>query len=105
VIDQVESRHQLRRTYAEFRIPVPLPQGAPGKVLLAFAPSEQQVADLKQVLPQTITDPEELAAQLAETCLLGATVAERDRCTMRASSPVPVPVGVSGPRPVSKQDR
>jgi hypothetical protein len=40
--------------------------------------------------------------------LLGATVAERDRCTMRASSPVPVPAGVPVPvptLPVSKQDR
>jgi IclR family acetate operon transcriptional repressor len=180
VVDQVESRHQLRRTYTEFGIPVPLPQGAPGKVLLAFAPREQQVAvlatPLEQVLPQTITDPEVLAAQLADArargfarsmsertpgirsvaaavfdfsgqavgCLsisgpelrmppermdmlgdrvvqaawsvselLGATVAERDRCTMRASAPVPVPAGapisvpVSVPAtvPVSKQDR
>jgi IclR family acetate operon transcriptional repressor len=184
VVDQVESRHQLRRTYTEFGIPVPLPQGAPGKVLLAFAPWEQQVAvlatPLEQVLPQTITDPEVLAAQLAEArargfassmsertpgirsvaaavfdfsgqpvgCLSisgpelrmspermdllgdrvvqaawsvselrGATVAERDRCTMRASAPVPVParvpvsvppsgpVPVPVPVPVSKQDR
>jgi len=70
VLDQVESHHQLRRTYTEFGIPVPLPQGAPGKVLLAFAPWERQVAvlavPLEQVLPQTITDPEVLAAQLAE---------------------------------------
>ena len=70
VLDQVESHHQLRRTYTEFGIPVPLPQGAPGKVLLAFAPWEQQVAvlavPLEQVLPQTITDPAVLAAQLAE---------------------------------------
>jgi hypothetical protein len=41
--------------------------------------------------------------------LLGATVAERDRCTMRASAPVPVPAGMSvsvpATVPVSKQDR
>jgi len=70
VVDQVESRHQLRRTYTEFGIPVPLPLGAPGKVLLAFSPWERQVevlaAPLEQVLPQTITDPVVLAAQLAE---------------------------------------
>jgi IclR family acetate operon transcriptional repressor len=70
VVDQVESRHQLRRTYTEFGIPVPLPLGAPGKVLLAFSPWERQVevlaAPLAQVLPQTITDPVVLAAQLAE---------------------------------------
>jgi IclR family acetate operon transcriptional repressor len=70
VLDQVESRHQLRRTYTEFGIPVPLPLGAPGKVLLAFSLWERQVevlaAPLEQVLPQTITDPVVLAAQLAE---------------------------------------
>jgi IclR family acetate operon transcriptional repressor len=180
VVDQVESHHQLRRTYTGFGIPVPLPQGAPGKVLLAFAPWEQQVAvlatPLEQVLPASITDPELLAAQLAEArargfarsmsertpgirsvaaavfdfsgqavgCLsisgpelrmpperldllgdgvaqaawsvselLGATAADRDRCTMRASAPVPVPAGVSvavpaavpAAVPVSKQGR
>ena len=31
VLDQVESHHQLRRTYTEFGIPVPLPLGAPGQ--------------------------------------------------------------------------
>jgi IclR family acetate operon transcriptional repressor len=70
VLDQVESRHQLRRTYTEFGIPVPLPLGAPGKVLLAFSPWERQAevlaAPLEQVLPQTITEPVVLAAQLAE---------------------------------------
>jgi IclR family transcriptional regulator, acetate operon repressor len=70
VLDQVESRHQLRRTYTEFGMPVPLPLGAPGKVLLAFSPWERQVevlaAPLEQVLPRTITDPVVLAAQLAE---------------------------------------
>jgi IclR family acetate operon transcriptional repressor len=172
VVDQVESHHQLRRTYTEFGIPVPLPQGAPGKVLLAFAPWERQVrvlaTPLEQVLPQTITDPEVLAAQLAEArargfarsmsertpgirsvaaavfdfsgqavgCLsisgpelrmppermdlvgdqlvraawsvselLGATVAERDRCTMRASAPVRVAAVMPASVPVAKQDR
>jgi IclR family acetate operon transcriptional repressor len=176
VVDQVESHHQLRRTYTEFGIPVPLPQGAPGKVLLAFAPWEQQAAalavPLEQVLPQTITDPEVIAAQLAEArrtgfarsmsertpgirsvaaavfdfsgkavgCIslsgpelrmasermdqlgrlvaqaawsvsevLGATEAERDRCTMRASAPLPVPAAaptaVPAGAPAGKQTR
>jgi IclR family acetate operon transcriptional repressor len=71
VVDQVESHHELRRTYTEFGIPVPLPQGAPGKVLLAFLPWERQAAvlagPLEQVTPQTITDPEVLVEQLAAT--------------------------------------
>lgn len=37
VIDQVQSRETLRRTYTEVGQPLPLHQGAPGKVLLAFA--------------------------------------------------------------------
>ncbi|HEY0692050.1 MAG TPA: IclR family transcriptional regulator, partial [Kribbella sp.] len=83
VVDQVESLHQLRRTYTEFGIPVPLPQGAPGKVLLAFAPWEQQVAvlatPLKQVLPHTITDPDVLAAQLAEARARGFALSMSER--------------------------
>jgi IclR family acetate operon transcriptional repressor len=71
VVDQVESHHQLRRTYTEFGIPVPLPQGAPGKVLLAYLPWHRQAevlaGPLDQVTPSTITDPAELAEQLAET--------------------------------------
>ncbi|SFG32073.1 IclR family transcriptional regulator, acetate operon repressor [Actinopolymorpha cephalotaxi] len=42
VIDQVESRHPLRRTYTEFGAPIPLPLGAPGKVLLAALPYDVQ---------------------------------------------------------------
>ena len=52
VVDQVESHHQLRRTYTEFGLPVQLPQGAPGKVLLAFLPWEQQAAVLAGPLEQ-----------------------------------------------------
>lgn len=70
VLDQVESHHQLRRTYTEFGIPVALPLGAPGKALLAFLPYERQLEVLKgpleQVLPRTITDAVVLAAQFAE---------------------------------------
>ncbi|MCI2416897.1 IclR family transcriptional regulator [Saccharopolyspora sp. K220] len=83
VIEQVESRHELRRTYTEFGMPVPLPQGAPGKVLLAFLPWDQQVAVLaepiEQITPQTITDPETLAAQLAETRIRGFATSMSER--------------------------
>ncbi|MET9020426.1 IclR family transcriptional regulator [Actinopolymorpha sp. NPDC004070] len=42
VIDQVESRQPLRRTYTEFGAPIPLLLGAPGKVLLAALPYDVQ---------------------------------------------------------------
>lgn len=70
ILEQAESHHELRRTYTEFGIPIPLPQGAPGKVMLAFQPWHRQLdvlgKPLDQVTPQTITDPRKLAAQLAE---------------------------------------
>ncbi len=94
VLDQVESRHQLRRTYTEFGIPVPLPLGAPGKVLLAFSPLERQTevlaAPLHQVLPQTITDPVVLAAQLAEIRTNGfaRSMAERTPGIRSVAAPV-----------------
>ncbi|TDD24535.1 IclR family transcriptional regulator [Kribbella turkmenica] len=99
VLDQVESRHQLRRTYTEFGIPVPLPLGAPGKVLLAFSPWERQAAvlsaPLEQVLPQTITDPAVLAAQLAEIRTRGFARSMSERTPGIRSVAAPV-FGFSG---------
>jgi IclR family acetate operon transcriptional repressor len=94
VLDQVESHHELRRTYTEFGVPVPLPLGAPGKVLLAFLPWDQQVdvlaGPLEQVVPQTITDPEVLAAQLAETRIRGfaKSMSERTPGIRTVAAPV-----------------
>ncbi|MDQ4059299.1 MAG: IclR family transcriptional regulator, partial [Actinomycetota bacterium] len=42
VLDQVESSQPLRRTYIEIGLPIPIYQGAPGKVLLAFSSRELQ---------------------------------------------------------------
>jgi IclR family acetate operon transcriptional repressor len=94
VVDQVESHHQLRRTYTEFGIPVPLPQGAPGKALLAFLPWEEQATvlagTLAQVTPQTITDRDLLAAQLAEARSLGfaKSLSERTPGIRTVAAPV-----------------
>jgi IclR family transcriptional regulator, acetate operon repressor len=94
VVCQVESHHQLRRTYTEFGIPVDLPQGAPGKVLLAFLSWERQAevlsGPLKQVTPHTITDPQTLAAQLAETRSRGfaMSMAERTQGIRTVAAPV-----------------
>jgi IclR family acetate operon transcriptional repressor len=70
VIDQVESRQALRRTYTEIGEPIPLPYGAPGKVLLAFVPAAERekilAEPIEQVTPTTITDPDALRAQLEQ---------------------------------------
>ncbi|NYH89611.1 IclR family transcriptional regulator [Actinopolymorpha rutila] len=63
VIDQVESRQPLRRTYTEFGAPIPLPLGAPGKVLLAALPYDVQEAVLARPVtaPAAGTSPDGLA--------------------------------------------
>lgn len=70
VIDQVESRQPLRRTYTEFGVPIPLPLGAPGKALLAHLPYNIQESILARPIPAatptTPTDPVLLRKQLAE---------------------------------------
>ncbi|MQA96431.1 MAG: helix-turn-helix domain-containing protein [Streptosporangiales bacterium] len=70
VVEQVESHHALRRTYTELGIPLPLPYGAPGKVLTAFLPEDRREVVLERPLealtPATVTDLEALRAQLEE---------------------------------------
>jgi IclR family transcriptional regulator, acetate operon repressor len=83
VIDQVESRQALRRTYTEIGEPIPLPYGAPGKILLAFVPRavrEKALAvPIEQVTEATITDPEELGRQLDEVRELGYAMSFAER--------------------------
>ncbi|MGH3316977.1 MAG: IclR family transcriptional regulator [Nocardioidaceae bacterium] len=68
VIDQVECHHPLRRTYTELGIPIPLPYGAPGKVVTAFLPETRRDAVLmrpmKQVTATTVLDPEVLRQEM-----------------------------------------
>lgn len=60
VVDQAESRQALRRSYTELGEPIPLHQGAPGKVLLAFLDAGQRESVLSRPLEasneNTITD-------------------------------------------------
>lgn len=71
VIDQVESHQQLRRTYTEIGVPIELVHGAPGKAILAFLPPAAQdrclEAPIAAVTEATVTDPDELRAELAVT--------------------------------------
>jgi DNA-binding IclR family transcriptional regulator len=68
VVEQVESRQPLRRTYTELGEPIPLPYGAPGKAMLAFIPYAAReralTGPLEQVTSVTITDPDVLRKQL-----------------------------------------
>jgi IclR family transcriptional regulator, acetate operon repressor len=70
VVDQVESHHELRRTYTEFGMPIPLTHGAPGKAILAMLPVEQRESWLSRpiasITPETVTDPDRLRAELQE---------------------------------------
>lgn len=69
VVDQVESRQELRRHYTDVGVPLPLPHGAPGKAILAVLPWETQEQWLSRpiaaVTPRTVTDPDALRAELA----------------------------------------
>lgn len=82
-VAQAESRLALRRTYTDLGVPIPLPLGAPGKALLAFLPAAQQElmlsGPLVAVTKSTITDPQELRRQLAETRRLGYAVSLAER--------------------------
>jgi IclR family acetate operon transcriptional repressor len=70
VVDQVESHQPLRRTYTELGMPIPLPYGAPGKVLCAWMPAARCEAVLERQLvpltPTTVTDRKTLRQQLTE---------------------------------------
>ena len=70
VVDQVEGRQELRRTYTEFGVPIPLPHGAPGKAMLAHLPLDRQELTLSRPIdpatPRTILEPAVLRPQLAQ---------------------------------------
>lgn len=94
VVDQVESHHPLRRTYTDLGVPIPLPYGAPGKVLSAWLPRERREAvlhqELTQLTPATVIDPAELRTQLDETVRRGfaISIAERTPGIRSVAAPV-----------------
>lgn len=94
VVDQVESRQVLRRTYTDIGVPIDLPHGAPGKAILAMLPPERQewwlAGPIAAVTPRTITDPDVLRAQLAVIRTRGwsESQAERNRGIRAVAAPV-----------------
>ena len=83
VIDQVESRQELRRTYTELGVPLPLPHGAPGKVMLAHLPAERRewwlARPIDAATPTTIADPDALRTQLTEIRSRGWAYSDAER--------------------------
>ena len=69
MVDQVESRQELRRHYTDIGVPIALTHGAPGKAMLSALPWSRQKAALSRgieaVTDRTVTDPTALAAELA----------------------------------------
>src|SRR5918999_4924613 len=83
VIDQVESRQALRRTYTEIGEPIALTYGAPGKALLAFVPyavrEKALGVPIEQVTEMTITDPDVLRRQLDQVREAGYAMSFAER--------------------------
>lgn len=83
VIDQVESRQELRRHYTDIGVPIALVHGAPGKSILSTMTWAAQVAALErgieQVTERTVTDPVALAAELAEARRRGWAGSDSER--------------------------
>ncbi len=94
VIDQVESRHSIRRTYTDIGEPIPIHQGAPGKVLLAHLPTEvqQQVLSgpLEAATDNTIVDPELLKRELESVLDKGYAISLAERVPEVCTIAVPV---------------
>ena len=94
VLDQAESRQPLRRTYTEIGMPIPIYQGAPGKVLLAFSSAELQeeilAGELLPATPRSITDPDKLRADLASTRKNGYALSLEERVAGISTVAVPI---------------
>lgn len=83
VIDQVESRQELRRTYTDVGVPAPVVHGAPGKAIVFAlpAPAREAVltAPIEAVTPSTVTDAEVLRTELAVARSRGYTESNQER--------------------------
>jgi IclR family acetate operon transcriptional repressor len=118
VIAQVESLHQLRRTYTEINQPIPIHLGAPGKVMLAYQPASRRDQLLSQPLlaatPGTVVDPTALRQQLDLIRERGFAISQQERVEGISSLSVPVTdhtgtvraaISISGPSTRVTEDR
>ena len=93
-VDRLESAHSLR-LFTETGRRVPVHCTSSGKVLLAYLPEAKRhavlrAAPLTALTPQTITDPEQLAAELARVRHRGWAEAVNEREIGVASIAAPV---------------
>jgi IclR family acetate operon transcriptional repressor len=94
VIDQVESTQPLRRTYTEWGQPIPLYQGAPSRVLLAYSDDQTIAAVLagpfESITPSTVVDRDHLLDQLDLIRQNGYTFSFEERVAGIRSIAVPL---------------
>lgn len=94
VVDQAESREALRRTYTEFGEAIPLHQGAPGKVLLAYLPRDAREAvlagPLEAATRRTIVDPNALRREIDAIRRRGCAFSYEERVLGIRTAAVPV---------------
>lgn len=94
VVDQVESREALRRTYTGLGEPIPLHQGAPGKVLLAYLSRDAREAILARPLEaataSTIIDADVLRAEVQDIRRRGYAFSFEERVPGIRTVAVPV---------------
>lgn len=119
VIAQVGADRDVRHMYRNIGQPIPLHLGAPGKVILAFAPPAE-IADyldsgpLTGTTPHSVTDPTILREQLTVIAKQGYAVSWEERTLGVVSLAAPIfdatgvavaSVNVSGPsQRIRKQD-
>lgn len=93
-VAQVESLHALRRTYTDIGSALPPHQGAPGKVLLAFAPEpvQEQVlgGDLRSAVTRSKLDVAALRDELAGIRAAGYALSLEERVPGVVGLAVPV---------------
>jgi DNA-binding IclR family transcriptional regulator len=94
VIDQVESTQPLRRTYTEWGQSIPLYQGAPSRVLLAYSDDETIAAVLagpfESITSNTVVDRDHLVDQLGLIRQRGYTFSFEERVSGIRSIAVPL---------------
>src|ERR671916_1864242 len=94
VIDQVESRHSIRRTYTNLGESIPIHQGAPGKAILAHLPGDvqQQILSgpLEAATDNTIVDSELLRREPESVLDKGYAISLAERVPEVCTIAVPV---------------
>jgi IclR family acetate operon transcriptional repressor len=102
---QLESNNQLRRTYTDVGVPLPIFPGSPGKAILAFLPEKEQEEHLRNLKLET-NKKEALRAELKLIRIAGYATSQGERTQGISSLAAPVyndngnivgSVNISGP--------